>query len=373
MSDREDKSSKTERPSAYKLEEAKKKGQIFVSKELNAFLSLTTFAVLIAWAGPALGKHAIHAVAKYIEAPHTIISQNNYSADVVSGAVIRLLLDSMGIILLPILMFALIAIVGNVLQHGFIYAPEVLAPKLERISILAGLKRIFSRNALFELCKGLAKITLVGIAIYFTIKPEFPKFNYAYTGEFGCILHLLLDGINKMLITVCIIMFFLGTADYIYQRYNYMTEMMMTKHEMKEEFKQREGSPEIKNKLKSMRMKRARSRMMASVPKADVIITNPTHYAIALKYEIDSMLAPIVLAKGKDLLALEIKRIATEHSIPIIENPVLARALYMSVEVDQTIKYEHYKAVAEVIYYVMKLKGTLLKNAEKELRYVKRQ
>jgi flagellar biosynthetic protein FlhB len=163
----------------------------------------------------------------------------------------------------------------------------------------------------------------------------------------------------RLTFIVLLIVTVMAAADYVYQRWSFLQQMRMTKQEVKDEHKQTEGDPMIKSRLRSLRMQRARQRMMAAVPKASVVITNPTHYAVALKYDMDAMGAPILVAKGADLIALRIRELADENEVPIVENPPLARALFATVELDQEVPPEHYKAVAEVISYVMKLKGSL--------------
>lgn len=345
MSDEQDQSSKTEEPSERKLEEAREKGQTYYSKELGAFLSLTTFAIILGWAGKYLGTFYLN------------ISLPLLLADIGLnlGALRDILFQVLLLILLPVSFILLINIASALIQHGIIYSPNAIKPDLGRISIFKGLKRIFSFNSLIELIKGILKISLIGMAIYMVIEPEFLSFYNSYKLETGGLLLLTLKSLNKIMLIVCILTFILGVGDYFYQRYSYSLKMRMTKQEVKEEYKRQEGHPEVKSKLKAMRLEKAKSRMMAAVPKADVVITNPTHYAVALQYKDKEMAAPLVLAKGQDNIALEIKNVAKEYKIPIVENPTLARALFSTVNIGEMIKFEHYQAVAEVIAYVMKL------------------
>lgn len=351
MAEEQDKSTKTEQPSEHKLRKAKEEGKIFTSRELNAFFSLLTLAIMIPYLMPKICKDSMSIFSKYISGSYQVIG----NSQTIMQLFIDLLYNVMPVILLPLLIIMIVGILGFIIQRGPIYSASAIKPDLSKLSPIKGLKRIFSKNSVFELIKGIAKISLMGITIYFVIEPEFKKFNNSYIMEFNGVLSLLLHLINKMMIAVCVIMFFLGITDYIYQKHSYIISMMMTRAEVKEEHKHHEGSPEIKSKLKSLRMKRAKKRMMAAVPKADVVITNPTHYAVALEYDPDDMPAPMLIAKGKNAIAIEIKRVAKENGVPIVENPELARMLYKSVELDQYIKPEHYAAVAKIIHYISNL------------------
>jgi flagellar biosynthetic protein FlhB len=207
-----------------------------------------------------------------------------------------------------------------------------------------------------ELLKATIKFAVISIAIYLSIKRELIEVEILHSFDIAAIMSETLRLVVKMLIIISIVMFFIAIIDYLFQRHEYLKNLRMSREEIKEEYKQTEGSPEIKSKLKALRHERSRKRMMAAVPTADVVITNPTHYSIALKYDHDAMSAPKVVAKGKDLIALKIREIAVNNFIPIIENPPLARSLFASTKVDDFIPYEHYKAVAEIMAYVMRHK-----------------
>lgn len=204
--------------------------------------------------------------------------------------------------------------------------------------------------------KGIVKIIVVSYVAYLVIRPDLAKFELLPTMETSGILSFIHDIVVLLLFSVAIAVLVIAIADYAYQKYSHLKKLRMTKQEVKDEYKQVEGDPLVKSRIRQVRMERARRRMMDNVPKADVVIVNPTHYAVALEYKMDTMEAPVVLAKGIDNIALRIKAIAEEHEIPVVENPPLARALFASAELDQTIPPEHYKAVAEVIGYVMQLK-----------------
>jgi flagellar biosynthetic protein FlhB len=228
-------------------------------------------------------------------------------------------------------------------------------PKLSKLSPLAGLQRQFSKQAIANFGKGLVKIVIVGAVLASLMWPERQHMEALVHSDPATLLPYVFSITLKLMGTVVAMLAVIAAADYLFQYRQWYEKQKMSLRELKEEFKQSEGDPTIKGKLKQMRQARMRKRMMAAVPKASVIITNPTHFAVALQYE-RGMAAPICVAKGVDALALKIREIATEHRIPIVENPPLARALHATVQIDQVIPAEHYKAVAEVIGYVMRLR-----------------
>ena len=214
-------------------------------------------------------------------------------------------------------------------------------------------------RSVVEFIKSLLKITIVGSVAYIVVHPNIDYVRLMPDEDIQDIMHYLGAVTGKMLIGVTTVMFLIAALDYFYQRFEYMKNMRMTKQEIKDEYRQQEGDPHIKQKLRAIRRDRVRKRMMAEVPKSDVVITNPTHFAVALKYDEATMQAPKVLAKGKDKVALRIREIAEENKIPIVRNPPLARALYDNAEIDKEIPIEQYQAVAKVIGYVYKIKGKL--------------
>jgi flagellar biosynthetic protein FlhB len=255
----------------------------------------------------------------------------------------------------PFAIFIVAGIVGGGMQHRPLWTTEPLTPKLDRISPIAGFKRVFGMEALVNFAKGLLKLAIVGALVGAILWSERARIDTLVQMEPAMLFVVVKDLSLKLLAGVLALFFFVAVGDAIYQRFAWLKRQRMTRREIKEEFKQSEGSPEVKAKVRQIRMERARSRMMAAVPEATVIVTNPTHYAVALKYE-KGMAAPICLAKGVDALALRIRERAREHDVPIVENPPLARALHATVEIDREIPVEHYAAVAEVIGYVLRLK-----------------
>src|SRR6185437_3974574 len=250
------------------------------------------------------------------------------------------------------------------LQIGLVFATEKLGFDLSRISPLAGFKRLFSPRSAIEFFKSMAKVAAVSAVAGWMALPSLATLAHMVREPAELMPHELYNLILRLLFGVLAVVTVLALFDYGYQRFSFLRSMRMSKQEVKEENKQAEGDPVIRARLRAIRMNRARKRMMAAVPKASVVITNPTHYAVALQYEMGASGAPKVVAKGTDLVALKIREIAEENDVPIVENPPLARALYGGVEIDREVPPEHYKAVAEIISYVFRLKGKLRPQAQ---------
>jgi flagellar biosynthetic protein FlhB len=262
-----------------------------------------------------------------------------------------------GDILLPLLLLAFAGALSGFLQTGPIFTTDPITPDLSKISLIKGFSRLFSARSMVELLKGIVKLILVTAAAIIVLRPYFDTVEHFVGLDFSQTLFEMQSLFLKMMVAVLSVLFFLAIVDYMFQRHEFMKNMRMSKQDIKEEFRQTEGDPQIKGRLRQLREQKARQRMMAAVPKADVVITNPTHYAVALKYDSAGMDAPMMVAKGVDLVAERIKAVAKENNVPVVENAPLARALYGSMEIDQVIPRDHYKAVAEVISYVFKLKG----------------
>ncbi|PHQ66674.1 MAG: flagellar biosynthesis protein FlhB, partial [Sneathiella sp.] len=239
---------------------------------------------------------------------------------------------------------------------------ERIKPKLEKISLLKGVKRLFSLKSFVEFLKGILKISLVGSVAALFVLPTMQQLPIIVSFSVPQVLELMQDQALLLLAGVVAVMSVVAGLDFMYQRYNHYKELRMTKQEIKDENKQTEGDPMIKSRLRAIRMERSRQRMMQSVPTADVVITNPTHFAVALKYSPDDERAPVVVAKGLDNIAFKIREIAEESNIPIVENPPLARALHKACDLNEEIPYEHFKAVAEIIGFVLRLNKKKLKN-----------
>jgi flagellar biosynthetic protein FlhB len=243
-------------------------------------------------------------------------------------------------------------------QHRLVWSAESLKPKLSKISPGAGFGRLFSKVALANFVKGLIKLTLIGAVMAAILWPKRHQFDALVAMDPAVVMPLVQSLSLELLGTVVAILAIVAAADYLFQYRTWYERQKMSLREMKEEFRQTEGDPAVKAKIRQLRVQRSRKRMMSDVPKASVVITNPTHFAVALQYD-KGMNAPICLAKGADNIAFKIREVAKEHDIPVVENPPLARALYATVDIDEEVPPEHYKAVAEVIGYVMRLRGAL--------------
>jgi flagellar biosynthesis protein FlhB len=352
MAEENDDSQKTEEPSQKKLDEAREKGQVANSREVNHWFMILAATIFVAMMAPGMLKDISAALQPFLEMPEAIATDPGSLQDV-SFAVFGQILEAA---LLPLLLVIVAAAAGNLLQHGFVASVEQIKPKFEKISPLAGAKRLFSAKSLSEFVKGLLKLTVTGAVGFALVWPAIGDIGSLSQLDLMQILDVTKDLSVRMMGGVLGAMTLIAGLDFIYQRMHHMKQLRMSKQELKDEYRQTEGDPMIKGKLRQIRMERARKRMMANVPSADVIITNPTHFAVALKYEAVSMGAPRLVAKGADLVAARIREIAQENGVPLVENPPLARALFATVELDEEIPPEHYKAVAEVIGYIMRLK-----------------
>jgi flagellar biosynthetic protein FlhB len=301
-----------------------------------------------------VARDTLHFLSPFITEPDLYEMSAGGINKVFSGVI----LGFMGLLMLPFLLTVIAAIVPSILQRKLVFTTEQMKPKLSKLSPLAGVGRLFGKKAIVEFIKNLIKVIVVGVIcsmIAYPYRNELPHLLRA-TDNLSMLSYSQAIA-AKILTGICIFLFLLSIIDYLYQRFTIMKSLRMSKHEMKEEYKQQEGDPHVRQKLKQIRREKARSRMMANVPKADVIITNPTHFAVALKYDAATMQAPVMLAKGADEVAARIREKATENKIPIIRNPPLARVLYDTTEIDDEIPIEHYQAVAKIIGYVYRLKG----------------
>ena len=344
-------SDRTEDPTQKRLDEALERGDVVKSQEVSTWFIIAGGAlVLAAFSGPMSG--GLIVTLRGLVANSHQIRSDGQGLLAIMGRVER---EVLAAVAFPLAVLVIAAIAGNMIQHRLVWSAEQLKPKLSKISPLAGLKRLFSSQALANFVKGLIKLAVVGTVMTLLLWPQRNRLDgLVQTDILGSLVFtrsLALDVLGA----VVAILFILAAADYLFQYRQWLERQKMSIREIKDEYKQTEGDPMIKGKIRQLRQARMRKRMMAEVPKASVVITNPTHYAIALRYE-RGMEAPICVAKGIDTLALRIREVAGKHSIPVVENPPLARALHATVEIDQEVPPEHYKAVAEIISYVMKLR-----------------
>jgi flagellar biosynthetic protein FlhB len=350
----QDNSERSEDPTQKKLDDALERGDVAKSQEVNTwFIIAGATLILLAFSGQ-MGGGLQTSLRGLIANAHDIPLDGRAIMHMTG----RLGIEILAVIAIPFLLLTLAAIVGNMIQHRLVWSLESLKPKLNKISPGAGLKRLFSKQALANFAKGLAKLSLLAAVMAALLWPERHRLETLVTIDPAAILPLTKALALGVLGSVVAILAIIAAADYLFQYRQWFERQKMSLREMKDEFKQTEGDPMVKGRIRQLRIARMRKRMMAEVPKASVVITNPTHYAIALQYE-RGMNAPVCLAKGVDAVALKIREIAGKHHIPIVENPPLARALHATVELDREIPTEHYKAVAEVIGYVMKLRRAI--------------
>ena len=343
---------RTEEPTQKKLDDAVAKGDVARSAELSVFLSLGALALaLLLMQTLGTGRNFALGLKAYLANPHLVPSGG---AGMMATARHAALL-TLGALAVPVGLAAAAALAGGLLQHRPLWTFEPLTPKFSRLSPMAGLKRILGQEAMVQFAKGLLKIALVGAIATSLLWGERDRLEAMVGLGPAEIVSVALTLSLKLLGAVLALHMLITIADAVYSRFSWMRRQRMTKEELKREMKEQDGNPEIKAKVRQIRAERARKRMSAAVPTATVVVTNPTHYAVALRYE-PGMAAPICVAKGVDGLALRIREIAGEHRVPVIENPPLARALHATVEVDDEIPVEHYRAVAEVIGFVLRLK-----------------
>jgi flagellar biosynthetic protein FlhB len=344
---------RTEEPTPRKLEEARKQGQFAHSREVNHWFMILAASIVVMALAPAFSKQIARAMTRFIDAPDLIATDARGLTHALGD-----MLGDLAIAFMPIfLLFIIAAVAPTFLQTGFLISFERIEPKLEKISLIKGFERLFSLRSITEFGKGLLKIAVVGAVATMLLMPSMAKIYQMPTLDMVDLMIVIQDLAVRLLLGVLAIMTLVAGADFLYQRFEFLKSMRMSRQEIKEELRQSEGDPMVKSRLRQIRMERARRRMMANVPKADVVITNPTHYAVALSYKPESMAAPRLVAKGADLIAQRIREVAREHKVPVVENPPLARALYAAVDLEDEIPAEHYRAVAEVISYVFRLQG----------------
>jgi flagellar biosynthetic protein FlhB len=343
--------SKTEDPSQKKLEDAHKRGDVVKSQEVTTWFmlagSLLVLAMMAPWASEGLTTSLRLLIANADQYEVGGAAFGSFASGLL-GAILM-------VAIAPLVILAVFAIAANLIQHRPLLSAEPITPRLSKISPVDGFRRLFSLEAVVNFLKGLVKIVVIGAIMFFVLWPEVDRLETMVTADVATILGIASDLTVTIFGAALVALALVAIADYVYQRNRWWQRQRMTVQETREEFKQMEGDPQVKARIRQVRMERSRKRMMAAVPDATVVITNPTHYAIALQYD-RTMPAPKCLAKGVDAVALRIRAVAEEHEVPIVENPPLARALFASVEVDQTIPAEHFKAVAHVIGYVFRLK-----------------
>ncbi|HOA55551.1 MAG: flagellar biosynthesis protein FlhB [Acetivibrionales bacterium] len=346
---------RTEKATPKKRREAREKGQVFQSREIN-----TTMVLLFAFISLRIfGTNIYKRLAEFSEKVFTEypMIEDLYMPDIL----LRVFID--GILVFfkaagPVLLICLLTgLIVSYAQVGFLFTTETLKPSFRRISPLGGMKRLFSMRAVVELAKAVLKVVIIAFVSYSYLNGKAHAIMSLMDMDILGIASFIGITSVDLAIRICVALLVLGAFDFAYQWWEYEKSLKMTKQEVKEEFKQQEGNPEIKSRIRQKQRQLSMRRMMQEVPKADVVITNPTHFACALKYDEKISPAPVLLAKGQDYIALRIKEIAAENDVEVVENKPLARTIYETVEIGEAIPPELYQAVAEVLAFVYSLKG----------------
>lgn len=344
---------KTEKATPKKRQDTRKKGQVAKSQDVNtAFVLLAGFAVL-SFFGSYM-KNIVTSIFIFSFEDNMLVPLTENSVSVIFLQMI----EQAAYLLMPIMIAAMIAgVLSNYLQIGFLFSTEAIQPKLNKLNPISGFKRIFSWRALVEFVKSILKIVLVGVVVFLVIWLRMDEILILSQKSIGAALATLADITVNVGLYSAVVLMFIAIFDYFYQKFDYEKSIRMSKQDIKDEYKNSEGDPLIKSKIKQRQREMAMQRMMQEVPNADVVITNPTHYAIAIKYDEEKMDAPFVVAKGVDFVAQKIKLIAKENDVTTVENRPLARALYDQTEIGQGIPEEFFKAIAEILAFIYKAKG----------------
>lgn len=342
---------KTEEPTPRKLEQAREKGDIIYTPEVGSALSLIALTAVVSFMAGPIASQMAHAFIGFLAMPEQFSTQ--------PGA-LEAILGEIGLKLLGIFGFMCLTLAGAGVAARYIqdkptFTGEKLQPKIEKLNPMEGFKRVFGKEAFASFLKSLAKLGVVGGVMLWALWPKDSTLENMSLLDVAALLPYVQDRVVAMLMALAGASALIAVVDYVFTRQSFMKRQRMSRREIKEEHRQQDGDPMVKAKLRQIRIQRSRQRMMQNVPQASVIITNPTHYAVALKYDPIQTPAPICVAMGVDAVAFRIREVAEEHDIPIVEDPPLARALFATAELDQPIPKEHYEAVAKVIGFIMRL------------------
>lgn len=347
-----DRDSRTEKPTPRRRTQAREKGSVARSQDLNSAVVLLGAAMTLTWLGSSMVRGLGEILKELLKRSGRLELSTNEIRDLAALEILEV-----AKVVLPFLVsLMLVGFLVNVLQVGFHLSWKAATPNWSRLNPLSGFKRFFSIRALVELCKSLLKLGLVGLVLFFTLQAASLESSWLFFMPKEQMIPEMGRKLDDLFRAAAFVLLAIGIIDYLYQRYDHERSLKMTKEETKEEAKQQEGDPKVKGKIREIMIRSTLRRMMKSVPEADVIITNPTHIAVALKYDRQKSSAPVVVAKGARKVAERIKEIAAEHGVPIVENKPLARTLFKSVDVGVEIPVELYKAVAEILAYVYKIK-----------------
>ncbi|HVN48872.1 MAG TPA: flagellar biosynthesis protein FlhB [Bacteroidota bacterium] len=350
-----DSAERTEDATPKKREDTRNKGMVAKSMEINSALVIFFGLLLLQVASGGVMQH-IMSVSKLLFGQAASIQINTTNIQQFASSEILSFLMAIGPLLLG---FLIIGLIGSASQAGFHFSVQALEPKWNKFNPVSALKSTFvSKRSMVEMIKNLLKVVLVGWVAYYSISSSVEDSVELIDGDVGNIVSFLISAVMHAGLKIGLAFVVLAAFDYLYQRYEFEQQIKMTKEEVKEETKMQEGDPQIKGRVRSIQRQIAYKRMMQDVPKADVVVTNPTHFAVALKYDAPKMQAPTVVAKGADLVAQRIKAIAAEHNIPVVEDKMLARTLFKSVDVGEQIPEKLFQAVAQVLAYIYRMKNS---------------
>src|SRR6185312_9653975 len=343
-----DPESKTEEPTGKRIEQARSQGDVPKTMDLPQWATLSAVSGVVLLMGGWLTRNLVASLEPFLAHPDAFVLQNNGAVEVARMA----MMAALPIFAIITAAAAVAGIFANVVQTGFLWAPDKIRPDLSKLSLFKGFGRMFSVDSLANFGKSLIKAMVIGVICWQTLKPHASELDQLVGFEPARLLPFLMDVLRALFLSVLGALGVAAIGDWLWQRQRFFHRLRMSREEIKEEHRQADGDPHVKQKQKAIRIERAKKRMMANVPKATVVVMNPTHFAVALRYGEDTP-APLCVAKGVDSLALKIRAVAEEAGVPVIEDPPLARALYAAVEVDQTIPRQHYEAVAKVIGFVL--------------------
>ena len=349
MAEDNDPSSKTEEPTQRRLDDARRRGDVAKSQDLASWASFAGTASVVAMAGGWMCQDLTRQLLPFIAQPDAFSLQDGGALEAARAAA----LAAVPALALILGVGMVSGAAGNLIQTGFLWATDKLKIDPTKVSPLSGFQRLFGLDGLVQFLKSVIKLVIVGATAWMVLKPHWHELIGLAAVEPAGILPIAAGLLRSLVFAVVVLMGVGALLDWLWQRQRFSQRMRMSREELKEDVRQSEGDPHVKAKQRQLRAERARRRMMQQVPKATVVVTNPTHYAVALRYEQGETEAPVCVAKGLDRVALKIRELAAEHKVPIIEDPPLARALYAAVELDETIPTQHYQAVAKIIGFVM--------------------
>jgi flagellar biosynthetic protein FlhB len=349
MSDTNDAASKTEEPTSRKIQQARERGEVVKTPDLAALASLTGVATVVALGGGWMCRNLAAALTPFLANAGSISFEGHDGVQIMRSTLMATA-PFLGAVLLAA---CAAGVGGNLIQTGFMFSPERISFDFKKVSPAAGFKRIFGIDGVMQFLKSLLKVALTGLLAWWVLNPHMTELENLAGMDPIAMLVFASDILRRLVFAVAAFLLVVAGADWFWQRQRFMQRMRMTKEEMKEDFKQSEGDPHVKARQKQLRNERARRRMIQAVPDATVVVMNPTHYAVALKYDAGETPAPLCVAKGMDSLALKIREVAEAHGVPVIEDPPLARALYAAVDIDEIIPPAHYEAVAKIIGFIL--------------------